>query len=211
MVAKRRRADKKMNPIRLQFDKKDEKTIVYRGFVVMTAEERPYIEALIAPLQNLEINEVLEVGFGLGISAETIQKTISPLKVHDIIEIETAIFDDLYVFSMRHGNANAIDGDVYTYKFNRTYDLIFFDSFDYSLSFVNQTEYDEIENTSETERARQLLKRGGIYCHPYFGDMDMPEIRGFRLVRCGEVKVPPFLLWDGSECAMGQIGYYIKF
>ncbi len=199
-----------MNPIRRQFDKKDEKAIVYRGFVVMTAAERPYIEALIAPLQNLEIDQVLEVGFGLGISAETIQKTISPLKVHDIIEIEETIFEDLHVFSMRYEKANAIDGDVYTYKFNRTYDLIFFDSFDYSLSFVNRTEYDETENLSEAERARQMLKRGGIYCHPYFGDLDMPEIRGFRLVRCGEVKVPPFLLWDGSECAMGQIGYYIK-
>ncbi|OGR22721.1 MAG: hypothetical protein A2277_04440 [Desulfobacterales bacterium RIFOXYA12_FULL_46_15] len=199
-----------MNPVRLQFDKKDEKTIVYRGFVVMTAEERPYIDALIAPLQNLEINEVLEVGFGLGISAESIQKTISPLEVHDIVEVEKSIFEDLCVFSMKYENVNPLHGDVYTYKFNRTYDLIFFDSFDYSLSFVNQGEYDEIEDSNETKRARQLLKKGGIYCHPYFGDMDMPEIHGFRLVRHGEIKVPPFLLWDGSECAMGQIGYYIK-
>lgn len=197
----------------LSFDEKTDEKIVYEGQVVMSRYERPYFEALLSQFEGKGIQAVLEVGFGLGISAEIIQEIVSPTETHDIIEIEAGIFDDLRAFCTRYENVNPILGDVHVHDFGRTYDFLFYDPYDYntkSLINMNPQTLDEYYRTKEVECAYKLLKQGGILCHPFFGDLEMPEISGFRKMSKGSIEVPDFPIWDQSPCNVGQLGYYIR-
>ena len=62
----------------IKFDKFDSDIIVYNGNVVMTRKEEPYFNLLFSSLKNLKPKRVLEVGYGLGISARLIQKYLKP-------------------------------------------------------------------------------------------------------------------------------------
>jgi hypothetical protein len=197
----------------LNFDEKTSSKLVYESKVVMSARERPYLQMLLSQFENGCPRTVLEVGFGLGISAEIIQKTIRPLETHDIIEIESSLFQDLCVFSLRYPIVRPIYGNCYNYDFRRTYDFLFFDPYDYWISdegHMDESELMQYYQTEEATLASRLLNTGGILCHPFFGDINMPEIPGFELKNCRSAKVPGFSLWDGTECETAQIGYYVK-
>lgn len=199
--------------IRLNFDRKDNFAIIHRGQLVMSARERPYLESLFRQFSGLSIYSVLEVGFGLGISATIIQEMIRPLEVHDIVEIETTIYNDLHRFSQNHLNVYPVLGDCYTHNFGRTYDFLFFDPYDYSLSEESDSEEEERRiryQCQEIHLACRVLHEGGILCHPFFGDLEMPELEGFERRTQGPIAVPEFPLWDGSVCAVAQVGYYVK-
>jgi len=84
----------------LKFEEKTSSKLVYQGKVVMSATEKPYLQMLLSQFENTCPRAVLEVGFGLGISAEIIQKTVRPLETHDIIEIESHLFRDLCALSL---------------------------------------------------------------------------------------------------------------
>jgi hypothetical protein len=197
----------------LRFDEKTSHKLVYAGKVVMSATEKPYLQMLLSQFEKMHLQEVLEIGFGLGISAEIIQKIIRPSITHDIIEIESSLFHDLCSFSQQHPIVKPIYGNCYEHKFRRTYDFLFFDPYDYGLLDVptlDPKELMELYQTKEAALAYSLLKTGGILCHPFFGDMNMPEISGFDLKSGGTAEVPGVLLWDGTMCEAAQIGYYVK-
>ncbi len=197
----------------LKFDEKTSHRLVYAGKVVMSATEKPYLQILLSQFENMRLRTVLEVGFGLGISAKIIQKIIRPSETHDIIEIESSLFRDLCLFSRQYPIVKPIYGNCYEYKFRRTYDFLFFDPYDYGLSDVrtsDEKELMEFYQTKEAALAYGLLNTGGILCHPFFGDINMPEIPGFDLKNCGTAEVPGVLLWDGTTCETAQIGYYVK-
>lgn len=196
-----------------EFDEKTLAKIIYKGQLVMSADERPYLQCLLSQFEGMSISSVLEVGFGLGISAEIIQETIRPSKTHDIIEIESNIFQDLCFFSKRYPNVKPILGNFYRHDFRRTYDFIFYDPYDYSLAdldAIDEQKITEQYQREEANRAHSLLNLCGILCHPFFGDLEMPEIYGFRRVTLGSITVPTFSLWDGTKCEVGQLGYYFK-
>jgi hypothetical protein len=196
-----------------EFDEKTPARIIYKGQLVMSADEKPYLQCLLSQFQGMCISSVLEVGFGLGISAEIIQEIVRPFETHDIIEIESNIFQDLCFFSKKYPNVKPILGNFYTHNFRRTYDFIFYDPYDYGLSeidVIDEKEITEQYQRKEAVRALALLNPGGILCHPFFGDLEMPEICGFRLVTLGSIKVPIFTLWNGIKCEVAQLGYYVK-
>ncbi len=197
----------------LNFDEKTSSKLVYKSKVVMSVTERPYLRMLLSQFENMCLRRVLEVGFGLGISAEIIQKTIRPIETHDIIEIESSLFQDLCEFGLRYPIVRPIHGNCYTYDFRGEYDFLFFDPYDYMISdeeYMDENELMGFYQTEEVALASRLLNNGGILCHPFFGDVNMPEISGFELQHCHSAKVPAFLLWDGTECETAQIGYYVK-
>jgi len=197
----------------LKFDEKTSSKLVYQGEVVMSATEKPYLQMLLSQFENTCPRAVLEVGFGLGISAEIIQKTIRPLEVHEIIEIESNLYLDLCAFSLSHPTVRPIYGDCYSYDFKRTYDFLFFDPYDYEFSDVStldENELMEFYQSKEVKLAHRLLTPGGILCHPFFGDASMPEIPGFELQNSGPINFQGILLWDGTICDIAQIAYYVK-
>jgi hypothetical protein len=59
------------------------------GFQVMMAWEKPYMEALVDRLEPH--GDVLEIGFGLGYSADQIQRY--PIRSHTIIEMDPIVAD----------------------------------------------------------------------------------------------------------------------
>ena len=80
-----------MTNIQLDFEKKTVDILIWKGQVVMSRSEEPYFKAIFSRLASLTPDKVLEIGFGLGISAELIQKYMEP-QLHDIYEIESSIF-----------------------------------------------------------------------------------------------------------------------
>jgi hypothetical protein len=196
-----------------EFDEKTAARIIYKGQLVMSADEKPYLQSLLSQFEGMNISSVLEVGFGLGISAEIIQTIIRPSETHDIIEIESNIFRDLCYFSKRYLNVNPILGNFYVHDFTQTYDFIFYDPYDYGLTnldAIDEQQIAEIYEREEAIRAKALLNTNGILCHPFFGDLEMPKIPGFSKVSLGSIKVPSFTLWNGVKCEVAQIGYYVK-
>jgi hypothetical protein len=197
--------------IELEFDKKTEKRIVYKGHIIMSRTEAAYLQQLIHCLALGQFERVLEVGFGLGISSRLIQDLLMPIEAHDIIEVEQQIYEDCQKFCLGYESTSAILGDFYSYSLRRHYDLVFCDPYDYELA-KDQISLEECTDVdyrqTMAERAKELLLPGGILCYPFFGNAEMSQIDGFKLHYCCEYSGPPFLLWDGSDCAEAQCGYY---
>lgn len=196
-----------------EFEEKTPARIIYKGQLVMSADEKPYLQCLLSQFEGMCISSVLEVGFGLGISAEIIQETVRPSETHDIIEIESNIFQDLCFFSKRYLNVKPIFGNFFRHDFKRTYDFIFYDPYDYGLADLDAIDEQAITERYQREeaiRAHALLNPVGILCHPFFGDLEMPEISDFRRVTLGSITVPIFTLWNGIKCEVAQLGYYVR-
>ncbi len=197
--------------MKIDFDTKTENEIVYLGHVIMSRSEEPYIRALIEQFRGFQIESVLEVGFGLGISADHIQGIIQP-RQHHIIEIEESLCNDCRDFCSAVSGAEAIEGDFYTHDFQQTYDFIFFDPYDYDLaqgSVTWQESYTR-EFNREVLRAQELLRPGGYLCNTFFGTVSLPEFAGFTLHYTGPYTGPEFLLNTGGTCPDAQVGYYVK-
>lgn len=73
--------------------------------------------------------DIIEFGFGMGISANYIQK--NNVKSHTICEINPQILDRLYEWKKDKNNVKIIEGDWFENKEKlKTYDGIFFDTHD---------------------------------------------------------------------------------
>ena len=216
--------------VSLKFDSKTNHEIVFRGHVIKNDTERSYIEALIGQFKGMEITQVLEVGFGLGISAMSIQTALHP-KQHDIYEIEANIYVDCSRFCQEHPGSNPHFEDFYTVNYDALcakYDLFFDDSYDYNFPLNNiqprkadeevflQKEFsltydDYVKECFEKSRkiALQVLKVGGYYCTIYFGG-NPPRLAGFEMVRTETRSEDALRLWDESVGSNAQVFYYKK-
>ena len=198
--------------LKLAFDVKTADLLVCNGHVVMSRSEAPYIRQLVAQFAGMPVRRVLEVGFGLGISAAEIQAQLQQLQQHDIIEIEQSLYQDCCRFCRQQPTARAIGGDFYSYPFADRYDLLFFDPYDYDYAAGRISREQSIarELNLELMRAHQLLLPGGMLCHLFFGTAPMPELEGFRLAHQGFYDGPAFSLNDGTDCRTAHLAYYVK-
>lgn len=184
-----------MSSIELNFDEKNEDVLIWNGQVVMSRTEEEYFKVLFERLAYLNPSTVLEIGFGLGISAGLIQEHMKPAQ-HDIFEIEKAVYKDLKHFSEANPSVRPHCGDWKQSSIDQQYDFIFFDPFDYSPS-----EQGADENRADTaSRMRRLLNPGGVLCHPHFGDGDVPDLPGFTTVIVERLKVSPIRMADETSC-----------
>ena len=166
----------------------------------MSRTEAPFFEQLFRDLAHLSPTSVLEVGFGLGVSAGMIQRHLKP-KRHDIVEIDRTLLQDLKKFAARRVGVNAIAGDFWEFRSIRKYDLIFFDPFDYHESGDAYYANDGDERRYLKDKAKRLvdlLKRTGVVCCPYFGAMRPDPLPGFRIGLRRSLRVPPLLLDEGK-------------
>ena len=97
------------------------------GAIIMHAWETP-IMARMAEFICQDGGDILEVGFGMGISARLIQK--HDIKSHDIVEIHPDIFKDLEEWSKDKNDINTLFGDWWGARdWLKTYDGILFDTY----------------------------------------------------------------------------------
>lgn len=192
-----------MSSIRLKFDEKNQNVIIWNGLVVMSRTEEAYFQAIFQRLAYLKPDAVLEIGYGLGISAALIQKHLKPTR-HDIFEIEQAIYQDLVRFAEVHPSVHPYCGDWKQSAVNLRYDFIFFDPFDYMPSGQDVGE----DRAHNAERMRRLMNPGWILCHPHFGDGDVPNLPGFTTVIIERLKVSPIRMADETSCDDVAIVYH---
>ena len=183
----------------LQLDVKNRDLIQWNGRVVMSSSERPFLEELFKLVRTIPANRVLEVGFGLGISARLIQRHMRP-KSHHIVEIHREIFRDLVTFARSRVGVTGYHADFWSFKPKTKYDFIFFDPFDYHdveeafyPSPTDDSRYDE----DKAVRFAELVAPGGIVCCPHFGSGPFEKMPGFFCVRKVRMRVKPFLLESG--------------
>ncbi|MHC8378400.1 GNAT family N-acetyltransferase [Pseudomonas sp. MDT1-16] len=184
-----------MSSIELNFDEKNEDVLIWNGQVVMSRTEEEYFKALFQRLAYLKPTTVLEIGFGLGISAGLIQEHMKPAR-HDIFEIEKAVCKDLERFSEANPSVHPHCGDWKQSNIDQQYDFIFFDPFDYS---PNEKSAEE-ERADTSGRMKLLLNPRGVLCHPHFGDGDVPDLPGFTTVIVERLKVSPIRMADETSC-----------
>lgn len=184
-----------MNSISLKFDEKNDDVLIWNGQVVMSRTEEEYFDAIFTSLAYLKPRTVLEIGFGLGISANFIQEKFSP-QTHDIFEIEKSIFEDLEHFAKRHTSVRPFSGDWRCSTRIEKYDFIFFDPYDY-FPDDNATS----NNKAEAPRLlKALLEPEGVLCHPHFGNGDVPDVFGFDTVIVKRLKLKAIKMFDGTYC-----------
>ena len=184
-----------MSSIELDFDEKNDDVLIWNGQVVMSRTEEEYFKALFLRLAYLKPTTVLEIGFGLGISASLIQEHMKPAR-HDIFEIEKAVYKDLERFSEANPSVHPHCGDWKQSTIDQQYDFIFFDPFDYS-----PNEQGGEEDRADTAgRMKLLLNPSGVLCHPHFGDGDVPDLPGFTTVIVERLKVSPIRMADETFC-----------
>lgn len=121
---------------------------------VLLEWKKAYTEALINILKP--INHVLEVGFGTGIAATTIQKH-NP-KSHTIIVSEPKMFEDAKKWAMDHPSAKIIQGDpLSALKKAGTFDVIFFNDYplEHESKMINFLFPDA--NQEASNKAKELL------------------------------------------------------
>lgn len=191
---------------------KDSDRIVSQQHIIMSRSEEPYMRQLIGQIKGGVASSVLEAGFGLGITANLIQDIIRPRR-HVIVESEPSIHADSEAFAEEHVGVEPQLGDFFTFPCEEFFDMVFYDVYDYELTAITIPQsYNTVHEltANEVSRVNKFLKIGGFLCHPFFGDMQMPEIRGFKLHYSGAYQGPPFLLWDGTKCCEGQLGFYEK-
>lgn len=134
---------------------------------------------------------VLEIGFGLGIPAELIQRRLQPAE-HHIVEIDTGIYADLVRFAGDHRGVLACLGDWRSVPLAAPFDLVFYDPFDYT------EEPDDA--VREAGLLRRLVGNEGALCHPHFGDGPPRVLPGFRTVVLERFTVPKIDMADGTHC-----------
>lgn len=182
-----------MNSTNLKFDVKDEDYLVWQGKIVMSRSEEPYFEELFKRVaMSVRSTRVLEIGFGLGISALLIQRHLCP-EEHHIVELDSGVFSDLVRFADQCSGVFPILGDWRLTKLAAPYDFLFYDPFDY---------FGEGDSGADLEAHLlcELLGPSGVLCHPHFGDGPPRPLHGFRDVVLARLEVPPIAMADGSSC-----------
>jgi hypothetical protein len=189
--------------MRSRFQVKTPDLLVWNGNVVMSRGEAPFFEVLFERLKHLNPEKVLEVGFGLGISADLIQKILKP-RHHEIVEIDSLIYKDLRAFSRKHRGVRSIHGDFWTFKPKHKFDFIFYDGFDYSDEESTEEE-DKQHATDLAKRVNALIRERATLCWPHFGGDKPLQIPGFKITLYEKLKVAPYLFDDGTYTTKAAI------
>ncbi len=189
----------KVRTLDLKFDVKNKDELIWNNQVVMSATERDYFNKLFSKLKTMNIvtDYILEIGFGLGISAGLIQQDLTPV-CHEIVEIDKGIYSDLLEFAEKNSSVRPLLGDWRSLEFeNKKYDFIFHDSYDYN--GAPGWEYDSSKDDYET--FKNMLKPSGYICHPHFGDGPVRAVTGFDTMIVERLVVDPILMWDKTICS----------
>ncbi|WP_066804732.1 class I SAM-dependent methyltransferase [Moraxella oblonga] len=190
--------------MKINFDKKDNDIIIWNNQIVMSRSEENYFSEIFKFLSSkYKFNSVLEIGYGLGISAKLIQNYLNP-QHHTIVEISDEIFEDLENFSLSYSGIEPCLSDWLEYDYKTKFDLIFCDPFDYATPSLEMVE-------KKFQLIRYLLKENGLYCIPHFGDGEPKTLPFLQLRDNVLLEVEPYILWNGEVCNFARILTYTKY
>ncbi len=191
------------------FQIKTQDLLVWKGWVVMSRSEAPLMNEAVQLLADSKPGRVLEIGYGLGVSAEIIQDVLNP-EVHDILELDPQIYSDLCAFAQPRPGVHPLLGDFWDFSPASRYDLVFYDPFDY----VDGSDEEDVNEQKQygmdmAERLETLLEEGGTFAWPHFGDTQPPVIPGFKR-GTKRLKVPAYLFQDGTETETGSLATWMR-
>lgn len=139
------------------------------GHPVMERWEEPYMKRL-AEIATSNGGRVLEVGFGLGISASYIQEII--LEEHHIIEANDQLFERMKCFAKSAKYRTILHSGFWediSHKFeDEFFDGILFDTYPITLEELHTARF------SFFSEAYRLLNVGGVFTH-YSGELDFTD------------------------------------
>jgi spermidine synthase len=143
--------------------------LVIGGHMVMMAWERPYMQHMVRMLLDYGARNILEVGFGMGISAEAIQQR--GVDRHTIIEPHPGVLERAREWRARRPEAaiELVEGfwqDVVQTPALGRFDGIFFDTYSFSQEQADERKYHFFRVASE-----RLLEPGGALTFCYFNEV----------------------------------------
>lgn len=169
------------NELRYDTDEAGREILLKEGkFQVMMEWEKPYMQACIDALRPF--GHVLEIGFGLGYSAEAIQR-YKPLS-HTIIECDEGVAQRARAFAAEHAGVVIVES-TWQHALDQLglFDCIFFD--DYPLESEQQMQQQKKESSdAETllQTGRALLadveKQVPFLFEIQYSDADLAELKG---------------------------------
>jgi len=183
--------------------KLNEKKLIINGHPVMEDWEKPYMKEL-AKIVTYNKGRILEIGFGMGISAGYIQE-FNP-KEHHIIEANKEVAINAKKFSKFSKNKIIVKRgfweDISVEYPNEYFDGILFDTYPILESELHTARFDFFDE------AYRLLKKDGIFTH-YLGEIEISNNykdlilkTGFKRVEVVSINVTPpkdTLYWEDTN------------
>lgn len=184
-----------------------------RGQQVMMEWEREYMEKLVEMLEIKNSDMVLEIGFGLGFSANCIQK-YCPRK-HYIVECDERVLKELYAWAEEKANVYVVAG-TWQREYHRLpdFDCVFFD--DYPLPEDNEDVLAQEMYASRWDVFLDRILNGHVKVNGritgYLArDIDLKRVHCSTVVKEMQVKVPRNCrYYDGNRAYLPKIVYCPK-
>jgi len=169
----------------------DQDTLTILGHPVMERWEDGYMRTL-AEIAGRNKGRVLEVGFGMGISAGYLQE--QAVAEHWIIEANAGVLEAGRAFAAKATSpVTLLHGfweDIVPKLANASFDGILFDTYPLSAEEVHKNHF------TFFREAHRLLKPGGVLT--YYSD----EVSGFSPEHLRALRVAGFAAIDGAVCAV---------
>jgi hypothetical protein len=160
-------------------------------FEVMQYWEDSYMREM-AKIVSSTHGDVLEIGYGLGLSSEHIQE--NGVKSHSIIELHPDIFEKLKTWATNKPNVKAIEGaweeKIRDFR-DESFDGILFDTFPLSPETLRKNHFDFFP------QAFRLLRKGGVFTYysdesDYLpGEHQKMLLRLFPIINIRKITVQP--------------------
>lgn len=151
--------DVKNCKLKFDIDENGQEVLLRDGWnQVMMGWEKPWMEACVDALKPH--GDVLEIGFGLGLSATQFQKY--PIKTHTIVECHPTVIERMNQWGKSYQNVKIIEG-MWQQSFDKfqKYDIIFFD--DHS-SIIDENKYSDMQMFQDQIRFKIFIFK----CLDYF-------------------------------------------
>ncbi|HAX21064.1 MAG TPA: hypothetical protein DCY64_12375 [Hydrogenophaga sp.] len=180
-----------------------EERLTINGHPVMEAWEHPYMKAL-ADIACTNGGRILEIGFGMGISAQYIQS--HAVGEHRIIEANEDVARFAFQFAEKSTTKVVVEvgfwEDISRNYPDESFDGILFDTYPITKNELHSARFDFLHE------AFRLLKPRGVFTH-YLGEIEVTaeyrglvQSAGFQSLNTLSVSVAPpkgTLYWEDAE------------
>ncbi|MCF7861540.1 class I SAM-dependent methyltransferase [Candidatus Woesearchaeota archaeon] len=175
------------------------------GYQVMMRWETPYMHKMAEMLHAHSNNNILEVGFGMGISATKLQHL--GLKTHTIIEPHPKIYNLALKWKRHYPKSNIMLINDYWQNIRDLlpkYDGIFFDTFSATTEEADLKRFDFFKTASE-----KLLKSNGALTFYYMKKNLELNYQDELLKSFSKIIIEPQELKSSPDCVYASVDKYV--